>query len=233
MSRLARLSTTSYAVLGLLCVRPWSAYELAQQVDRGWRDVWPRAARGIYNEPKKLVAHDLVVRRTERTGRTGRRARTVYEANDAGRAAFRDWLRQPSAQPAVFESEALIRALFADHASLADLQAAVEAIRGHAQSRSEAALDQGAEYLRSGGPFPERVHLLHLVGGFLAEHYAAMLRWADWAEQEIARWEGTAHASEVPDLDALGAHVAQLMAANVGGHGSAPSPVRGAGAGGA
>lgn len=212
MSRLARLSTTSYAVLGLLCVRPWSAYELAQQVDRGWRDVWPRAARGIYNEPKKLVAHGLAVRRIERTGR---RARTVYEANDAGRAAFRDWLRQPSAVPAEFESEALIRVLFADHASLVDLRAAIAEIRGHAHARSEAASSQGAEYLRSGGPFPERVHLLHLVGGFLAEHYAAMLRWADWAEQEIARWEGTAHASEVPDLDALGAHVAQLMAANV------------------
>jgi PadR family transcriptional regulator AphA len=212
MSRVARLSTTSYAVLGLLCVRPWSAYQLAQQVDRGWRDVWPRAARGIYNEPKKLVAHDLVVRRTERTGR---RARTVYEANDAGRAAFRDWLRQPSAQPAVFESEALIRVLFADHASIADLRAAIAAIRGHARSRSEAALDQGAEYLRSGGPFPERLHLLHLVGGFLAEHHAAMLRWADWAEAEVAGWEGAAHASDVPDLDALGAHVMAVLTANV------------------
>jgi len=37
------LTTTSYAVLGLLAVRPWSSYELTQQMDRSLGRVWPRA----------------------------------------------------------------------------------------------------------------------------------------------------------------------------------------------
>lgn len=211
MSSVPRLSATSYIILGLLCVRSWSAYELAQQVQRGWQDVWPRAARGIYNEPKKLIAHGLV---TEWTEQTGRRTRTVYEASDQGREAFREWLSQPSQTPA-FESEALIRVLLADHGSLAQLRTAISEIREHARARSEALLAQGSTYLTTGGPFPERIHLLHLVGGFLGEQHAAMLRWADWAETEIARWNDTTQASNVPNLQELGEHVAKLMADNL------------------
>lgn len=211
MSRAARLSTTSYIILGLLCVRPWSGYELAQQSDRGWQDLWPRAARGIYNEPKKLVAHGLATRWTERTGR---RKRTVYEANDQGRDVFRDWVGHAS-QPPAFESEALVRVLFADHGSIQQLRVAISQIRGHAHARSDALLTQGTDYLRTGGPFPDRLHLLHLVGGFLGEHYAAMLRWADWAEAEIAHWETVGQAANVANLDELAEHVAQLLAHNL------------------
>jgi hypothetical protein len=44
MSRIVReLTTTSYAILGLLAIRPWSTYELARQMQRDLRFVWPRA----------------------------------------------------------------------------------------------------------------------------------------------------------------------------------------------
>ena len=44
MSRtLPELTTTSYAILGLLAIRPWSTYELARQMQRDLRFVWPRA----------------------------------------------------------------------------------------------------------------------------------------------------------------------------------------------
>lgn len=211
MSSVPRLSSTSYIVLGLLCVRSWSAYELAQQVQRGWQDVWPRAARGIYNEPKKLATHGLVSQWTEQTGQ---RTRAIYEANDQGREAFREWLNQPPQTPA-FESEALVRVVFADHGSLVQLRRAISEIREHAHARSEALLAQGSAYLTTGGPFPERIHLLHLVGGFLAEQHAAMLRWADWAETEIARWNDTTPASNVPNLRELGEHVSRLLADNL------------------
>ena len=48
---LPSLTTTSYAVLGLLCVQPWTAYDLAQQMTRSTSFVWPRATSGLYNEP--------------------------------------------------------------------------------------------------------------------------------------------------------------------------------------
>jgi len=52
----APLTTTSYAVLGLLSIRPWSSYELTQQMDRSLGRIWPRAASKLYEEPKKLTA---------------------------------------------------------------------------------------------------------------------------------------------------------------------------------
>ena len=57
MSRLSRLSTTSYAVLGLLSLRSWTTYELAQQMGRSLDRIWPRAESKVYEEPKKLVAN--------------------------------------------------------------------------------------------------------------------------------------------------------------------------------
>ena len=57
MSRAPRdsMTSTTYAVLGLLCVQPWSAYELAQQMARSLRFMWPRAESGIYREPQSLI----------------------------------------------------------------------------------------------------------------------------------------------------------------------------------
>jgi PadR family transcriptional regulator, regulatory protein AphA len=211
MSRASGLTSTSYVVLGLLCVRPWTAYELVQQMERGWSDVWPRAGRGIYNEPKKLVAHGHATGRAEPTGN---RNRNVYAATEQGRDVFAHWLGEASAPPA-FESEALVRVLFADHGSIVELRAAINALRDHAQSRSRALLEQGTEYQTSGGPHPERVHLLHLVGGFLAEQHAATLRWADWAEAHIDTWETTLDAAAVPGLDELARQVAARMANNL------------------
>lgn len=211
MSRVPGLSPTSYVVLGLIAVRSWSAYELAGQVERGWRDLWPRAGRGIYQEPKKLVAHGYATGRSERSGR---RRRMVYEATDAGRSALADWLAAASAPPG-FESEALVRVAFADHGSLDDLRAAIDSLRDHARQRSAALLAQGEDYRLTGGPFPERVHLLHLIGGFLAEQHAATIRWAEWAQAHIGEWKTTTTASAILNLEQLGADAAARMVANL------------------
>ncbi len=48
------LTTTSYAVLGLLAIRPWSTYELAKQMEVSLRNFWPRAERKLYDEPKEI-----------------------------------------------------------------------------------------------------------------------------------------------------------------------------------
>lgn len=210
MSRAPGLSSTSYVVLGLLAVRPWSAYELAGQIERGWRDLWPRAGRGIYHEPKKLVSHGYATARSERSGR---RRRTVYEAAEPGRRALAVWLAAPSVSPG-FESEALVRVAFADHGALDDLRVAIGSLREHALERSAALLAQGEDYRLTGGPFPDRIHLLHLVGGFLAEQHAATIRWADWAEAHIDGWETTTAPAPMAQ-EQLGDDVAALMTSNL------------------
>ena len=76
------LTTTSYALLGLLNIRPWTTYELAKQVQRSLGWFWPRAERKLYEEPKRLVECGLATATSESTGK---RPRTVYSITADGR----------------------------------------------------------------------------------------------------------------------------------------------------
>ena len=69
MSRGSTLTTTSFAILGLLAVQPWSTYELTRQMDRSLGRIWPRAQSKLYEEPKKLVELGLAEASTEPVGR--------------------------------------------------------------------------------------------------------------------------------------------------------------------
>ena len=182
------LSSTSFGILGLLGVRPWSAYELSKQVKRSLAYYWPRAERGIYDEPKKLVAHGFATATTEATGD---RTRTIYTITRRGRAALRRWLREPSAPPR-FESEAVLRVTFAENGTKDDLLAAIRSVREHAsvlRDRAEAII---RGYVEGRGPFPDRIHLITLTGKFNIGYIFMLERWADWAEELVmTRWTDT------------------------------------------
>src|SRR5256714_5395765 len=122
MSRRAdQLNTTSFAMLGMLAIRPWSTYELAKHVDRSLRPLWPRARSNLFNEPKKLVAQGLAVAADESVGR---RPRTVYSITPKGRRALRRWLGTRGDGPAL-EFEQMLKVFFADHGTKADALRAV------------------------------------------------------------------------------------------------------------
>jgi PadR family transcriptional regulator AphA len=77
---------------------------------RGLRYTWPRTETRIYQEPKNLVRHGLATASVETTGK---RRRTVYSITTEGHRELARWLGQQSAPPQ-FQSEALLRATFAD-----------------------------------------------------------------------------------------------------------------------
>lgn len=178
------LTTTSFAILGLLSTRPWSTYELARQMGRSLGHMWPRAESKLYEEPKKLVAHGLASATTETVGR---RTRTVYAITPSGRAALAEWLSTPSAGP-VLESEHLLKVFFADAGTTADLRATLRAAHQWAVERSAESTAVGRQYLAGEGPFPERMALQQLTVRFLNDFYALVESWALWADQVIAEW---------------------------------------------
>lgn len=192
---MAALTSTSYAILGLLRIRPWSAYELSKQVKRSLAYYWPRAERGIYEEPKKLVAHGLATATTEANGD---RTRTVYRITRKGRDTLVRWLGEPSAPPR-FESEAMLRVTFAENGTKDDLLAAIRSVREHAgvlRARAEEII-QG--YVDGRGPFPERIHLIALTGKFNIGYVAMLESWADWAEDLVmTRWTDTTSPAGFP-----------------------------------
>ncbi len=189
------LTTTSYAVLGLLCIRPWSAYDLAKQMQRSLRFVWPRATSGVYEEPKKLVAHGLASATRQPAGR--RRTRSVYSVTPKGREAFRRWLAQPSAPPQ-FESEALVRVLFAEHGTKQDLLATIRALQEQMQGLGRQGAALIAEHVE-GGPFPQRLHLIALATRLFAGYITQVQDWAAWAQAEVENWSDTRPLTEVAE----------------------------------
>lgn len=193
------LTTTSYAILGLLAIQPWSTYELAQQMDRSLGRVWPRAQSKLYEEPKKLVAHGLASASPEAVGR---RPRTVYSITDAGRRALAEWVPAPSAGGPVLEFEQLVRVFFAEHGSREDLLATLASARTWAEERFRASAEIPRGYLRGDGPFPERLPWLILVGQFLNEFTALVADWSKWATTTVEQWPEDLRSAS-PDLAAL------------------------------
>lgn len=180
----AAVTTTSYAILGLLAIKPWTTYELAQQMTRALGWFWPRAQSNIYEEPKKLVRLGLARATTEKVGK---RPRTLYTITPKGRRVLAKWMPTPAAGP-VLEFEQLVKVFFAEHGSKQDLLDTIASARDWAEQRAASGADISRGYLNGEGLFPERLPWLILTGQFLQEFNDAVSRWAEWAETVVEQW---------------------------------------------
>jgi DNA-binding PadR family transcriptional regulator len=178
------LSTTSYALLGLLAIQPWTTYELAQHMGRSVGRLWPRAVSKLYEEPKKLVHHGLATATAERVGR---RPRTVYTITPKGRRALRAWLAKPGKGPSL-EFEALLKVFFAENGTKQDTLAALASISAWARADRAEHIDVARVYAAGDGPFPQRAAMLALTGKFLVDFNEMVARWAAWAMSVVERW---------------------------------------------
>ena len=192
------MTTTSYAILGLLAVKPWTTYELAQQMRRALGQFWPRAESKLYEEPKKLVTHGLA-RATKQT--TGKRPRTVYSITAKGRRALAEWMPQPSGGP-VLEVEALVKIFYAEHGTKQDILATLAGLRSWSDERHRDSAGISRAYLDGEGAFPERLPWLVLCGEFLEQFNIMVERWTAWATDIVTTWPEDLTTAE-PDLDAL------------------------------
>jgi len=182
-----RLSTTSYAVLGLLALRSWTGYELTQQARRSLAHCWPKEDSVLYEEPRRLAAMGLAQAQKE-PGRG--RGRNRYSITDAGRQALRDWLATPSAAPHL-ELEPLLRLTFADQGELPGAQAAITALRDWAMSLRTDGMAILRGYQAGQAPFPDRQHLNVLAACYHKAIYDATIAFCDLAQKEIADWDRT------------------------------------------
>lgn len=193
------LTTTSFAILGLLSVRAWSAYELTGQMKRGLRHTWPRTETRIYQEPKNLVAHGLATASTEATGE---RMRSVYSITAKGRRELARWLEGESAPPQ-FQSEAVLRATFAEAGTKEALLATLQGLAEEGRALRRQLADQAEDYVTTGGPFPERLHLIALIGRFLSDYAELLEGWATWAEDTVSTWPAVGPGGAVPIPEAV------------------------------
>ncbi len=181
-------SVTTHALLGLLAIRPWTAYELTAQMRRALRWAWPRTEANLYNEIRQLAPRGLA-RATEEE--SGGRTRTRYEITDAGREALTAWLdTEPGLAQLQFET--LLRLFIADQGDREQLLAAVHSSRRQIVETIADVIGVVEDYAGDEPPFPGRAHLNGLFIAFIADFVRVVLEWCDTAEQEIGSWPGVA-----------------------------------------
>jgi PadR family transcriptional regulator, regulatory protein AphA len=207
MSSNGVLTPTSYAILGLLAIKPWTTYELAKQMDKTLNRFWPRARSKLYEEPKKLVAQGLA---SAEPGSHGLRPRTIYSITPRGRQALTAWLATESSEP-VFESEHLLKVFYAENGSTEDLLATLHSLRAWAYQRAVHNVRVAGTYLEGTGPYPERLPILVLTGRFLDDFVEMVDRWAAWASDIAATWPPEPRRA-TPDMAALAVTARQAVA---------------------
>jgi DNA-binding PadR family transcriptional regulator len=179
-----RLTPTSFAILGLLAIRPWSTYELTRQMQRAIRWVWPRAESNLYEEPKRLEEAGFAASRQRLVGR---RPRTEYTITARGRRALEAWLTEP-ASPTLLESEALLKVLFSNYVEPGVLIGHLERFAAEAEVTDEPWREIARAYLMDEGPFPERLHVNALYWVLLHRWTQLRAEWARWAAEEVSTW---------------------------------------------
>jgi DNA-binding PadR family transcriptional regulator len=103
-------TAVTWAVLGLLGIRPMSGYDIKRAVDRTIRHFWAASYGQIYPELKRLEETGWIAGQdADRGGRT----RRVYRITAAGRRRLEGWLHGYETRIEM-RDESLLRLFFAD-----------------------------------------------------------------------------------------------------------------------
>jgi len=185
-----RLTTTSYAVLGLLALREWTTYELAQQMQRSFGHFWARAERRIYDEPKRLARAGYAVSRSELTGH---RKRTCWQITPQGRTALHGWLDETPEPGVSLEFEGMVKVFLADNGTKAQLLASLRSIREGAEAELRNLTQLCADVADTGGgQFSSRLHINALSMSYALSIAELTASWAADAEESVRSWRSTA-----------------------------------------
>ncbi len=180
-----RLTTTSYAVLAQVAVRPWSAYELAEQRVRYFRYVWPRAESAIYREVKRLYTMGLLEGAKEYTGK---RSRTVYSITEDGKQALREWLGTPIS-PFSMEFEAMSRLFVAPLGTKEDIIGTLKQVRADAQDMLRFAGEVKQEFIDGINVTQDQVYIRALAVDFFISLLTTVEAWSQRSLAEIETWD--------------------------------------------
>ena len=180
-----QLTTTSYAVLAQVAVRPWSTYELAQQRVRYLRYAWPRAESAIYREAKRLSSMGLIEGKKEYNGK---RARTVYSITGEGKEVLREWLGTPIS-PFSMDFEAMLHLFVAPLGTKDDIIGTLQQVRADAQEMLRFSGEVKQEFIDGINFTQDQVYIRALVVDFFISLLNTVEAWAERTLAEIETWD--------------------------------------------
>ncbi len=164
---------TMYAVLGFLCRRPMSGYDLKKAVESSVGNFWKESYGQIYPILKRLDRDGLAQKADAGDG--GKRARHAYSITPAGREALRRWLEEPT-EPQQLRNELLLKLFFGARGDGAWSRRQVE------QSRARLVAD-----LERYKDIHERLRREHADDADF-QHWAITLRYGERDAQALIEW---------------------------------------------
>lgn len=185
--------SVSFAILGQLAFRPWSAYELIQEMKRNFHYFYPRAESGLYAELKKLEQAGYV-RSSQETRRN--KDRRVYTITPEGSRVLEAWL-DTDPGPIRLEFEGLLRVFLARFGSSSGLKKTLEMVREENDDLVQLAKNVGNEYLSGTAPGQKEIIQRAMIFDFLL-HYSKMYEaWLDRTESYLHQIENKNEAKSI------------------------------------
>ena len=174
-----RLTTTEYAILGLLAGGESSGYDLARAADRSIAYMWSPSRSQIYKVLPRLVAWGLATSRE--VEQRGRPDKAVYRITPTGRSALRAWLEDDAEDPERGGDLFLLKLFLAGGAPPEAALRQLEAYRGRLERRLRVFEEMERE-LPDDEPIYGRVALAHGLA-----QVRATLAWVEDARPQLER----------------------------------------------
>src|SRR4051812_17053194 len=105
---MASMTSTDFALLGLLTLKPMSGYELRRLIAQSIGHFWGESYGQLYPSWKRLESAGLTTKRSE-AGK--KREKFFYSIPAKGRERLQEWLRLPP-KPQPPRSELLLKLFF-------------------------------------------------------------------------------------------------------------------------
>jgi len=175
-----KLSTTSYAILGLLTFDTMSGYDVLKLVEQSIGHFWSPAKSQVYSELRRLAGAGLATEEVvEQDPRPNKR---VYAITEEGREALVRWLTEGPFEADHVRSPFTVRLFFGHLIDRSSVIEQVEELRRNAQ-RSLAQLRKTESDIKDNDDllFP----YLTLKSGLV--HIEAQVRWADEALEALRK----------------------------------------------
>jgi DNA-binding PadR family transcriptional regulator len=166
-------NAATWAVLGLIALKPRTGYDVKRVIDRSIRHFWAASYGQIYPELKRLEEAGWII--GDDVPRGGR-ARRIFRITPAGGEALAAWLAGPNTRVEL-RDESLLRLFFSDTAPREQALGLLAARReGYRQMlESLRSLDDGT------GPDPPFVDLVYRWGLDYCE-------WGiEWCDRQVRR----------------------------------------------
>jgi DNA-binding PadR family transcriptional regulator len=178
------MSTTPFAILGLLSIEPMSGYDIRRNLEESLSHFWSESYGQIYPSLRRLEASGLIA--PVKQPPAGSRRKRSFTLTRQGRARLRNWLAEaPKPQPP--RNELMLKIFFGRLAPPGAVTAHLRRLQVQ-QERLLATLEDIERQLRverAGHP-DLRYWLLTLKAGI--ERGKALL---DWSDDALADLKGT------------------------------------------